>query len=205
MLSICIPSRDQVPLGFALSLAKLTARLTKDNIKYDIHMVMGSLIPELRTQLVKDAIKTGNEYILWLDSDMHFPSSTFDQLHKHKKDIVAATYSTRSNPQRSVAFVDEADSHIRLTETTGLHEVFAVGMGCMLVKTDVYRKLNTPWFSLDWDPNELKFTGEDMFFCKNANYAGYSIYVDTYLSNMLGHYGTKIYLLGETDEYRSKI
>ena len=138
MLSICIPSRDQVPLGFALSLAKLTARLTKDNINYDIHMVMGSLIPELRTQLVKDALKTGNEYILWLDSDMHFPGSTFDQLQKHKKDIVAATYSTRSNPQRSVAFVDEDDSQIRLTETSGLHEVFAVGMGCMLVKTDVY-------------------------------------------------------------------
>lgn len=205
MLSICVPTRDNVPIGFAMSLANLTARLTKDNISYNVHIIMGSLISDLRTQLVKDAIKLGSEYILWLDSDMHFPSNVFLKLQSHKKDIVAATYSTRCNPQRSVAFTDEDNMNVRLTHTSGLNEVFAVGMGCMLVKTDVYKKLRTPWFSLEWDPTEEKFTGEDMFFCKIANYAGYTVYIDSDLSNTLGHYGTKIYKLEETHEYRSTI
>lgn len=205
MLSICIPTRDNVPIGFALSLANLTARLTQDNIKYNVHIIMGSVISDLRTQLVKDAIKSNSNYILWLDSDMHFPSDVFLKLQSHRKDIVAATYSTRCKPQRSVAFTDEDNINTRLTDTHGIHEVFAVGMGCMLVKTEVYKKLPAPWFSLEWDPIDEKFTGEDMFFCKIANYAGYSVFVDADLSNTLGHYGTKIYTLGETHEYRSEI
>jgi GT2 family glycosyltransferase len=205
MVTICVPCQDNVSALFAQSLANLTARLTKDGIKYHLYFLMGTVLPDNRTVLAQDAIKNGSEYILWLDSDMTFPDDVFIKLYNHKKDIVSATYSTRKKPLRSVAFIDQFDSESRLTETTGLHPVYAVGMGCMLVKTDVFKKLPEPWFSLQWVTEEKRFVGEDVFFCDLAHNAGYEIFVDVDLSNQIAHHGSKLYLLKDTHEYNNKI
>lgn len=202
-LAICIPSRDSVPVGFAKSLANLTSTLAKNDINYDLKIMLGSVIPDLRMNLAYDSLDS--DYILWLDSDMHFPSYTFEKLKSHNKDIVAATYSTRFKPQRSVAFMDQDNINLRLEQQHGLHEVFAVGMGCMLIKTEILKNISEPWFKFEWNTTTKTYSGEDIFFCKIANDCGYKIFVDSDLSNELAHYGTKAYLLGETDEYRNKI
>lgn len=202
-LAICIPSRDNVPIGFAMSLANLTASLTQSGIDYDLKIMLGSVIPDLRMNLAYDSL--GSDYILWLDSDMHFPSYTFEKLKSHNKDIVAASYSTRYKPQRSVAFMDQYDVDSRLEQQHGLHEVFAVGMGCMLIRTAILKKIPDPWFKFEWNTDTKNYSGEDIFFCKTAIEHGYQIFVDADLSNELAHYGTKAYLIGETDEYRNKI
>lgn len=196
MLTICVPCQDSVSSLFANCLANLTAELAKNNVKHYLYFLNGTVLPDSRSKLVRDSIANGSEYILWLDSDMIFPSDTFFRLKKHNKDIVAATYSTRTNPPRSVAFIDEYDFDKRLTETTGLHNVFAVGMGCMLVKTSVYKKLESPWFSHEWDNYTKTFYGEDIFFCKLAYNNGYDIFVDCDLGKEVGHHGSKIYLIG---------
>lgn len=202
-LAICIPSRDNVPIGFARSLANLTATLERNNITYDLKIMLGSVLPDLRMNLAYSSLKS--DYILWLDSDMHFPSYTFEKLKSHNKDIVAATYSTRYKPQRSVAFIDQDNIDLRLDQPTGLHEVFAVGMGCMLIKTEILKTMPEPWFKFEWDPITKTYSGEDIFFCRTATEHGYKIFVDADLSNELAHYGTKAYLLGETNEYCNKI
>lgn len=201
MLTICIPCQDNVSSLFAQSLANLTAQLSKDGIKYHLYFLMGTVLPDSRTTLAHDAINNGSEYILWLDSDIVFPNDVFSRLYRHGKDIVSATYSTRKKPLRSVAFVDQSDPELRLTHKTGLHSVYAVGMGCMLVKTSVFKKLPEPWFSLQWDADDRRFSGEDIFFCDLAYNAGYEIFVDVDLSNEIAHHGSKLYLLRDTYEY----
>ena len=37
--------------------------------------------------------------------------------------------------------------------------------------------------------------GEDIYFCKNANDAGFDIYIDATLSKNVAHYGTKSFKL----------
>jgi hypothetical protein len=202
-LAICIPSRDNVPIGFAKSLANLTATLERNNITYDLKIMLGSVLPDLRMNLAYSSLNS--YYILWLDSDMHFPSDTFEKLKSHDKDIVAATYSTRNKPQRSVAFMDQDNIELRLEEKYGLHEVFAVGMGCMLIKTEILKSMSEPWFKFEWDSITKTYSGEDIFFCRTAADHGYKIFVDADLSNELAHYGTKAYLLGETNEHCNKI
>jgi hypothetical protein len=201
-LAICIPSRDTVSAGFAKSLANLTARLTSLNVKFEVIMVLGTVIPQLRTELADIALKKDHEWILWLDSDMHFPNTTFSQLISHDKKIVAATYSTRYKPQRSVAFTNHENYNERLTEPHGLHTVDAVGMGCMLTHRSIFETLPKPWFSHEWDKLTQSFMGEDIFFSKKLKNYNYEIYVDIDLSREIGHYGTKIFLLQETQEHR---
>jgi len=200
-VAICTPNRGQVEAGYAKSLANLTANLSKNNIEHEVFMTLGSVVSQLRTDIASLALKKNFEWLLWLDSDMHFPHNTFNKLLNHNKEIVAATYSTRYKPQRSVAFVDNQDLDKRLEIKQGLCPVWAVGMGCMLTHRSVFEKLPKPWFNHDWDLQTESFVGEDIYFCKTAGQYGYTVYVDTDLSKEIGHYGTKIFLLQETYDY----
>lgn len=199
-LAICVPARDTVHVGFAKCLANLTARLAKENIDYELIFNLGSVIPQQRNTIAKLALERNADYLLWLDSDMHFPSTVFERLQQHKKDICAATYSTRMKPQRSVAFLDKNNLDKRLKAKTGIHKVFAVGMGCMLVSKTVFKNIPNPWFQYIWNEDTEDLSGEDIYFCSQANDTGFEVFVDADLSNEVAHYGTKAYLIGETNE-----
>jgi|AntAceMinimDraft_6_1070360.scaffolds.fasta_scaffold03914_2 hypothetical protein len=200
-LAVCVPARDTVHAGFAVCLANLTASLQKDNIKYRLLVNLGTVIPQQRNTLVEQAIEVGATHILWLDSDMHFPSTIAQKLLEHNLHIVAAAYSTRLKPQRSVAFLDKDDLSKRLDKKFGLHSVFAVGMGCMLVNIDVYKYVQKPWHQYLYNKDTQDLSGEDIYFCKTAGDAGFEIYIDADLSNSIAHYGTKAFLIGETDDH----
>lgn len=201
-VALCTPSRDVVSAGYAKSLANLSVRLSKNNVDSEVLMVLGSVIPQLRTDIVNTALEKNCEWLLWLDSDMHFPSSTFERLMSHNKSVVAATYSTRYKPQRSVAFTDHKNYNSRLTARDGIHSVFAVGMGCMLTHRSVFETLPQPWFCHEWDPTTQSFLGEDIYFCKSLKMHGIDVHIDVDLSEEIGHYGTKIFLLQETTDYK---
>ena len=192
-LSICVPSRDEVHIGFTRSLCNLTNRLTKQNVDFDLHIVCGSVIIESRTALVKEALENNATHTLWLDSDMHFPANVFDKLYEHQKDIVAAQYSTRYAPYRTVAFTDCENADNRLDASFGLHKVWAVGMGCMLVNTDVYNNLPKPWFDHEYNKRLDTFSGEDIYFCNQAMHHGYEVWIDASIE--LAHFGTKANIL----------
>lgn len=199
-LAICIPARDTVYTHFTQCLNNLTNRLSRDNVEFKVFFNLGSVIPQQRLDLVESALEYNADFILWLDTDMHFPDSIFYDLKNHQTDIVAATYSTRVKPQKNVAFIDKNDSNLRLKESTGLHKVFAVGMGCMLTKTSVFEEIPKPWFQLHWNVDLENFSGEDIYFCKLANDTGFDIYVDATLSNNVAHYGVKAYHIDEIHE-----
>lgn len=192
-LGICIPARDQVHTGFARSLCYLTNRLTANSIDFELHIVCSSVIAESRTALAKEALEKNASHLLWLDSDMHFPPSVFETLLSHNKDIVAGQYSTRYSPYQTVAFTDPDDIQKRLNENNGLHQVWAVGMGCMLVNADVYNNLPKPWFDHEYNKRLDTFSGEDIYFCNQAMHHGYEVWIDAGIK--LAHYGTKANIL----------
>lgn len=199
-IAICVPTRDVVHAGFAKCLANLTSSLTKDNIDYEILINLGSVIPQQRNTLVDYALQLNATHLLWLDSDMHFPHKMVQKFIKHNKDIVAATYSTRVKPQRSVAFLDQNNLDLRLAKHSGLHKVFAVGMGCMLVKKHVFENIPKPWFQYIWNEDTQDLSGEDIYFCKQATDTGFDIWIDCDVSQYVAHYGTKAYLISETND-----
>ena len=197
-LAICVPARDTVHAGFALSLAKISSYLTKENIEHTIIFNLGSVIPQQRNTLVDEALEWNATHILWLDSDMHLPASVATTLLSHNKEIVAGTYSTRVAPYRSTAFCNPDNLDIRLNEKTGLHQVWGVGMGCMLVNTQVYKNLGKPWHQYLYNLDTQDLSGEDIYFCKCTNDAGFEVYIDVDLSNNIAHYGTKSFRLSDT-------
>lgn len=192
-IGICVPARDQVHTAFAKSLAHFTSRLTKKQIDFELHIVSGSVITESRTRLVNEALDHGATHILWLDSDIHFPANIVDCFLKHDKDIIAANYSTRYAPYQSVAFVDPNNIDKRLKSTNGLHKVWAVGMGCMLVKSHVFKELPKPWFDHEYNKDLDTFSGEDIYFCNQAMHHGFDVWIDANIK--LAHIGIKANIL----------
>lgn len=200
-IAICVPSKDTVHAGFSICLALLTAKLTRDKIPFEVKFNLGTVIANQRNELVDAAITSGATHILWLDTDMHFPSTVVNTLLSHNKPIVAATYSTRYKPQRSVAFVDQDNIDLRLQKNTGLHQVWAVALGCMLIETKVYKDMPKPWFQYVWNEDTQDLSGEDIYFCNCLQDYDYEVFVDADLSNQIAHLGTKAFLINETDEF----
>jgi len=157
---------------------------------FNVNFVSGTLIADQRQKLVMMAIKQKADYVLFLDSDMRFPPNLLEYLMSHDKDIVACNYATRRLPVKTVAFSDFAELKcVYSGDKTGLEEVDAVGMGAMLIKTEIFKKLPLPWFSISYLPSGNMYIGEDIYFCKLAQANGMKVYVDHDLSKQVKHIG----------------
>jgi GT2 family glycosyltransferase len=154
-------------------------------------MNMGSEVSMQRQQLALEALETDCTHILWLDSDMTFPTHTINALLSHDADVVACNYSTRVPPYRPVAFMDITNLDYRAHDGTGVHEIDACGMGCMLVKRKVFETIQQPYFSIVWNENYTNLVGEDIYFCTKAKEAGFTVMLDKDLSKSVTHIGTK--------------
>jgi hypothetical protein len=187
-VAICIPCQDTVSAGFAFDLAKLTGALPLD-ITWTLFQCKGTILPQQRATLVGLATRWTATHVLWLDADMRFPPDTLTRLLAHEQPIVAANYITRRAPYRPVAEHREQGVLFTPPEATGLVEVTYSGMGVMLVDTDVFRTVPTPWFSLGWSPKSESYAGEDVYFCRKATEHGFPVLIDQDLSQHVKHVG----------------
>lgn len=138
-----------------------------------------------RNKLAKIAIEEGMEWLLFIDDDHAFKHDLLLRLLAHDVPIVGSLYLQRMLPFSPIAYSHktEDDYYIPIDLTslpdTGLVEVQAVGTGGMLIRTEVFRELEYPWF-------EHGRASEDLIFCDRAREAGFPIYCD--LGSRLGHF-----------------
>lgn len=190
---ICVPCRDTVHSLFAYNLIQLINHCNHVGIKTHLIMETGSLISKQRQQLAEEALKFDAEYILWLDSDMSFPPNALETLLRHNQPVVACNYCTRSSPLKGVAYssIGNWDSWIDsngIGDDTSLVE--GVGMGCMLVKSSVFHRMEKPWFEIKYHKEFNDHIGEDFYFCTKIRELGHDIVIDNNLSRELKHLGT---------------
>jgi GT2 family glycosyltransferase len=210
-LAVCLPCRDHVNTGFAYDLARFTAYWSATHVAKGgaLHLFTsaGTLIADQRENLVKEALKVNADWILFLDTDMRFPKDVFDILAKHDAPIVAANYSTRGLPAKPVAFSSpRCDEYVYTTaDSKGLEEVYAVGMGVMLIKAEVFKKTPMPWFQIGYAAGTGNFFGEDIHFCHKAAKHGYKTMIDHDLSKIVRHIGTFEYTLDHAEACREDV
>jgi GT2 family glycosyltransferase len=145
-----------------------------------------------RNKCVDIAKKTNSDYIFFLDVDVFAPEDIIIRLLQRDRDIVSGPYHKQNPPYEPQAYKRFPNNHhlsIGITEEK-IVEVDAIGAGCMLVKMDVFRKLNEPYFSF-WSDETKKHMGEDFTFCKKAKDAGFSIWYDNTISDVV-HFGAAV-------------
>lgn len=137
-------------------------------------------VAKARIDLVRSALEADCTHVFFLDDDMTHPPDALTKLLAHNLDIVSGLYLAREYPHTPQMYEDAIESHnigkywmILDWEDGAMVEAHAVGAGCLLVKTEVFRTLPEPWFIF------LDNLGEDFGFCAAARRHGYKVLVDT--------------------------
>lgn len=158
--------------------------------KYEYHIAIaieGYTVAENRNWIVAQAIKNNCTHLLLTDDDMVYPKDTLEKLLAHNKDIIGATYSVRR-------IVDKDTNHLVIEyldekSDTEPFKCKAIGGGMLLIKMDVFKKVEQKWFWYDVHPNGMILMSNDWWFCRQARKAGYDIYCDpTLLVKHIGNY-----------------
>lgn len=194
-VSILVPTRDTVYSHFSYSLGNLIKTTTQMGINVHLFFDASTILINQRERLIQQAIEVKSEWALWLDSDMMFPSTTLLRLLSHNQDIVACNYMKRSHPFKSVTFMDTNDweSWVPIQSEDELLTAEATGMGCLLMRTSVFQKLNKPYFEYTYESKTKDWIGEDFTLFKKLNGLGYQLKIDMNLSKEIYHIGTFAY------------
>jgi hypothetical protein len=195
-VAICSPARDMVHTGFAFDLGALITKtiVARRDIQLGLWHSAGTMIHQQRIDLAQAAVDSGADRVLFIDTDMRFPSDSLLRLLAHGRAIVGANYVTREVPPMPTASVlkDGKDwmKVPTLHNSTGLQEVTGLGMGLILINTEVFKRLPKPWFNYPYSSVNDEFIGEDLWFSmKAADEAGFKTYLDHDLSKEVRHLG----------------
>lgn len=208
-VALCVPVRDVVKAGFAFDLAHLTAywasvHTPKNHVLYTDY-VEGTLICNQRQQMVDRALKEKVSHILFLDSDMRFPYDIIDRLAAHDKDVVCVNYSTRRDEIVPICIKMENDKPVHAYTTAddfGIEKVISAGMGGMLIKREVFEKIDYPAFMIPWVDADHTYVGEDIYFCRLLAKHGIDLWVDHAASRLCRHVGSIDYSVAHAVQMR---
>lgn len=204
-VAICVPSLDNVPVEFALSLAALCAyegQRGRNSIM--LINVKSSTIPEARNQCVEQALAINADQVLFVDSDMVFRIDALEKLQSTGLDVVGAAYPKRIDGG-GLNFLALADRE--LYNDAPIEPVRGIGLGFMLINAIIFLKIPRPWFEWGYYGSEMlelvgiekprTFMSEDYYFCLKVRDKQCGVFMDKELTMQVGHVGSKVYLFGD--------
>jgi len=148
----------------------------------------GCTCSENRNLLIEMAKEYKARYILLCDNDMYFFPGTFTKLIKANKDIISGI-SVYKNPPYTVAAYNLDENGVYKTikdwEEGSTFKVDGVGGAFLLIKMEVFEKIEKPYFSVG--KRKKVHISNDFYFCYQAEKAGIDIWVDS--SAKTGHLG----------------
>lgn len=200
---IAVPTMSTVPAGFFACFSEL-----RTNGMARLGVVSNSLVYEARNSLAINAVESGCDYILWLDSDMMVPPDTLLRLLQDAEETgaeyVSGLYFTRAFPVRPMitktieweqdAETGEAHNTVELYTDYPKDSVFEIdggGFGCVLTSVNLIADVTEHFKGSPFAP--LPTFGEDFSFCWRVKQLGRKMLCDSHVK--CRHIG--VYLFGE--------
>ncbi len=199
---IAVPCQDQVDSWFMHDLyrAGVHHAFAFPEDEQSLSIIQTAFLAEARNLLVKGLLEQGCKYIFFLDSDMRFPMTLFNDLMAHDKPVVAANCAKRRRPISATARKENPDDPSKLDAVwpdreikQGIEQVHVVGTAVMCIRSDVFFEIEYPWFHTPWNDQEQRFVGEDLYFCAQLKKHGVPLYIDHGVSWEVGHMGSYTY------------
>ncbi len=163
--------------------------------------VHGPSIANNRNQIIRAAIQNKMTHVFFLDDDVICKPDIIFQLLKHDKDIVCALQLNRNFPHRPYLF-DEYNgdgkfkNYVLTDYDKGLIPIKASGFGAILIRTEIFLKLEEPWIRYNsYLPDQL---GEDIDFYQRIMNKGVGTFCD--LDCIVGHVASAVIWPNKTDK-----
>jgi hypothetical protein len=172
-LAVILPSRG---LTFSQTADELLQNL--QGWPYDIFFAHGLNIPECFETPLTKALRGSYTHIWFVEDDMILPPDTLGKMVD--ADVPVATFDYPVSKEGQGVVFKSKEGRILFT-----------GTGCMLVKREVFKKLNRPFFRTDihWNavnhPDFIRFTANKV---DNPTIVGYGLHDVTF--------GMKLYQVG---------
>ena len=188
-----IPHTGTLPVDTVIGLLKIQSKHM-----INIQLLKSSILYISRDNLVEAAIRAQADYIMFLDSDQIINEDTIDRMAAYLdngEDIITTLIFRKDPPYQPCVFSEQKELENRQIslkyyniETQDLTKPFYVescGLGCAMIKLDVFKNIERPWFL------PRPYTGEDISFMWEARQKGYKILCDPTIE--VGHIGQKNY------------
>lgn len=184
---------------YVKSLVETTKWLNKKGYSYHLVSQYSSFVPSARENTATDSygadwesVRFGGgkftcEKVIWIDSDISWKVEDFEKLIKSDKEIISGMYAVGRDGRIAAMKKDEQGNPKSLNALEFLVEadpvlVDGVGFGFVAMKSEVFQKIERPWFQIrktSLEGVDLKVDlGEDYSFCEAAKSAGISIWLD---------------------------
>lgn len=131
MIACCIPSRGLI---HSRTMQDILANVLGEDPDVGFYFAHGHPIPESHNLCVEEALKDKPDYLWLCEDDNLYPPGILKELLKANADIAVADYPVRKS-KHSVTYVGGALQY--------------AGLGCVLVKAEVFEKLEKPYFRVD--------------------------------------------------------
>lgn len=175
-VAVGISSAEQPRYGMFFDSLMHVRGVTDTNVLYR----RGANIADNRNAIGEKAIELGFHAVWYVDDDQIFSPNCLERLVAADKDIVSGLYIAREIPFIPHVYQQRDDGAIkpRLLRTLdrSLVECDVVGAGCLLVKTDVLRKMPKPWWRLG-EVDGVNWS-DDSGFCLRVRQAGFRVHCD---------------------------
>ena len=120
---------------------------------------------------------------MWIDDDQVFTYEQFKTLYDHDLDIVSGIYR-KSDDMFACCKLNGETLTTEDKTADGISEVMANGFGFMLVKAEVFDRIDKPFEHLNEDQ------WEDFGFANKARQLGYKVNIDSNV--VVGHEKSRI-------------
>lgn len=191
LVNICIPTRlENDPIA-----TNLDRLLCLRGYKTELTRIFGLNVDEARNQLSTNSVKMGSEFILFIDNDIIFPENGLVKMlevmeadTEYKIGMVSGDYLLKGRiPHSAHLQLNKEGLVVELNRIKDLPKEldsnWLVGMGCALVRTEVFRQLRYPYFlcmsvKLNREGVSLEDDGgvnEDAYFTEKLFENGYKV------------------------------
>jgi len=165
-----------------------------ENVETTFQYFFGYNIDQIRNLIANWAIHF--DYLLSVDSDIVLPKDCLTKMLNHDKDIVSGVYIQRKLGEHTIEIYERTsggvlNAPIERFQPPGLYEIAGCGFGCVLVKSEVIRKMKYPYFFYKSALKMEDTVSEDVYFCLKAEELGFKLFVDS--SIICDHIGSTVY------------
>lgn len=149
-----------------------------EGYKTEFQFFYGYQVDQIRNLIASWAQRY--DYLFSVDSDIVFKPDTLVKLLAHNKDIVSGLYIQRK-PGQHILELYRGGRNVPYQDIKGLGlvEVDGCGFGCVLVKGDVFRRMEYPHFVYRSALDHAHTLSEDVYFCMKAKNMGFRVFADT--------------------------
>lgn len=175
--------------------------LDKDGHEVLFDSVRGYDVATARNRIAQLALDLETDYVLMVDNDVVLPKDALKKLLEDARDINLGYYAHRDadNIYRGNTCIcrlkdkdgndyyhyplesEYSAAEMQAMEKAGLKkvEVHGGGMGCALIRTEVFRKITYPWYDwVNYGDKNRGMLSEDLYFCVLCKNHGIPVYAD---------------------------